>query len=106
MPRPVPNIAPVEPICVDFPTGAKVLDVSLWTLRNYVAEGLLPTIEYPSGKHPGEKSRRRVLLVSDLRAFALKHRTAGPELPTNRADHDADQPATTATESREQKRRR
>jgi hypothetical protein len=63
-----------RPICVDVKAAAAAIGVSVWTLRDYIAQGLLPTVKLPS-RFPGESSRRVLIAVGDLEAFVAKHRS-------------------------------
>lgn len=62
------------PLCVDVKRAAASIGVSVWVLRDYIDRGLLPTVKFPSTKHPGENSRRVLIAVADLEAFVARHR--------------------------------
>jgi Helix-turn-helix domain len=66
------------PIAVSVEVGAEMIDVSPTTFRSYIDQKLIPVVELPSAKHHGEKSRRVLILVDDLRAFVEKHRVTEP----------------------------
>ena len=70
----VPDPVDVAPLCVDVKAAAKSIGVSVWTLRSYIDEGLIPTVKLPSSKHPGETSRRVLIAVDDLKVFIDRHR--------------------------------
>jgi hypothetical protein len=72
----VSDLVDVAPLCVDVKTAAASIGVSVWTLRSYIDEGLIPTVKLPSSKHPGEISRRVLIAVEDLRLFVNQHREA------------------------------
>jgi hypothetical protein len=63
----------VNPLNVDLKTGAALIGCSVWMLRRYIHDGLLPTVKLP-GRYDGEKSRRVLLKVSDLEEFVQRHR--------------------------------
>jgi hypothetical protein len=65
---------PVAPLCLDVRAAAEAVGVSVWVLRRYIDEGLLPTIKFPSVKYDGETSRRVLISIDDLRAFVERHR--------------------------------
>ena len=65
---------PIAPLCVDVKTAAGAVGVSVWVLRRYIEDGLLPTVKFPSVKYSGEVSRRVLIAVADLEAFVAKHR--------------------------------
>jgi hypothetical protein len=64
----------VTPLCVDLKAAARLISVSVWTLRSYITEGLIATVKLPSSKHSGEVSRRVLISVEDLREFVRRHR--------------------------------
>ncbi len=64
----------MTPLCLDVKTAATSVGLSVWVLRRYIDEGLLPTVKFPSVKYPGETSRRVLIAVSDLEAFVAKYR--------------------------------
>jgi len=64
----------MTPLVVDIKEAAKAIGVSPWTVRNYIASGLLPKVSFPSAKRPGEQSRSVRIAVADLEAFVVKHR--------------------------------
>lgn len=66
------------PLCLDLKSAAASIGVSVWTLRRYVEDGLIPTVKFPSPKNDGELSRRVLIAVSDLQAFVAAHREARP----------------------------
>jgi hypothetical protein len=68
-----------EPLCVDLKEAARMLGVSIWTLRSWIDEGLIRTVKFPSSKHPGEISRRILISVDDLRDFVRQHRNGAAE---------------------------
>jgi predicted site-specific integrase-resolvase len=37
-----------EPLCLDLKSAAASLGISVWTLRRYVEDGLIPTVKFPS----------------------------------------------------------
>jgi hypothetical protein len=53
--------------------AAEALCISIWVLDRLIADRKLPTIKFPSTKHPGEDSRRVLISVDALRAFIEKH---------------------------------
>jgi hypothetical protein len=63
------DVENVAPLCVDAKVAARLLGVSVWTLRGYIDDGLIPTVKFPSCKYPGETSRRVLIAVDDLKAF-------------------------------------
>lgn len=67
----------MTPLCLDVKAAAASLGVSVWVLRNWIDEGLLPTVKFPSTKHPGERSRRVLISADDLKAFVERHRSGG-----------------------------
>jgi hypothetical protein len=70
----------VTPLVLDIKQAAAALSVSEWTLRRYIEDGLLPTVQMPSAKHPGERSRRVLIAVTDLEAFVANlPRSTSPE---------------------------
>jgi len=69
----------LTPLVVDVKEAAASLGVSVWTLRRYVAERLIPVVEFPSTAHASERNRRLLFSVDDLRAFREQHRNARPE---------------------------
>lgn len=66
----------MTPLCLDVKEAAAAVGVSTWTVRKWIDDGELPTIKFPSVKYPGEKGKRILILVDDLKAFAEKHRVA------------------------------
>ena len=66
----------MTPLVLDVNAAAKMIGVSPWVLRRYIDDGLLPTVKFPSAKHPGERSRRVLIAVADLEAFVARHREA------------------------------
>jgi len=62
---------------LDVKAAAAFLGVSPWVLRRFIDDGLLPTVKYPSAKHPGENSRRVLLAVADLEEFVARYRRPG-----------------------------
>lgn len=65
----------MTPLCLDVKSAAASIGVSVWTLRSWIDEGLLPTVKFPSSKHPGEMSRRVLVSADDLKAFVERHRS-------------------------------
>ncbi len=63
-----------EPLCLSVKEAAASIGVSPWTLRQYIAEGLLPTMRFPSTKYHGESTRRVLIAADDLRAFVARFR--------------------------------
>ena len=66
--------APTSPRLVDLHAAAAYLGLSFWTIRDYVQQGLIPTVELPAlSPREGERRReglRRVLVdLRDLDAF-------------------------------------
>ena len=61
-------------LVVGVKEGAAILGVSQWVFRNLIADGLLPTVRFPSAKCPGESNRRILVAVADLEAFVAKYR--------------------------------
>jgi predicted site-specific integrase-resolvase len=64
----------VNPLVLNRKDAARALDVSVWVLDRYIADGLLPTVKLPSTKRPGEDNRRVLISVVDLEAFVAKYR--------------------------------
>ena len=62
------------PLCVDVRQAAQMLGVSVWTVREYVAAGDLPTIKLPATKGSQTRSRRVLISVADLEAFVARCR--------------------------------
>ena len=68
------SAADAEILCVDLKTAATAIGQSVWTLRGYIDEGLIPTMKFPSSKYPGETSRRVLIAVDDLKEFVQRCR--------------------------------
>ncbi len=64
----------MTPLVLSRKEAAESLQVSVWVLDRYIADGLLPTVVLPSTKNPGERNRRVLVAVADLQAFVVKHR--------------------------------
>lgn len=64
-----------EPLCLSVKEAAASVGVSVWTLRQWIAEGLIPTMRFPSTKYGGEPTRRILIAADDLRAFVARFRT-------------------------------
>ena len=65
--------APTPPaLCVDVRRAAEMLSVSEWTVRAWLANGVLPVVKLP-GVQPGTVSRRVLIRVSDLERFRDNH---------------------------------
>lgn len=67
----------MTPLCVDVKEAATLLRISVWSVRRHIDDGDLPTVQFPSGKIPGTRSRRILIAVADLEAFVATHRTEG-----------------------------
>lgn len=61
-------------ICYGIKEAAAALCVCTKTVRQWVDDGELPTIQFPSVKYPGERGKRILILADDLKAFAERHR--------------------------------
>jgi excisionase family DNA binding protein len=66
------------PAVLTVEQSAEYIGVSEWSVRRYVADGLIPTVRYPSAKHPGEQSRRVLIRREDLDAFVARQVTGQP----------------------------
>lgn len=66
-----------EPQLVDERRAGEMLGLSYWTIREYVAAGLIPTVTPPSPLNHHRKLRRKLIDVADLRAFIAAHKTGG-----------------------------
>lgn len=62
-------------ICVDVHTAARMIGVSVWSVREYIAAGELATIKLPATKGPEMRSRRVLIAVTDLEAFVARCRS-------------------------------
>ncbi len=67
----------MTPVCVGVNDAAAMMGVCARTIRDWVDSGALPTVKPPSTKYPGERGKRILILVDDLKAFAEKHREVG-----------------------------
>lgn len=65
-----------DPILLDVKSAAAALSVCTKTIRQWIDSGALATVKLPSTRYAGEQSRRILILVDDLKAFAEKHREA------------------------------
>lgn len=72
--RPEDVGVPLDRLCVDVKTGAAMLGLSEWTLRQYIDAGFLPVIRFPSTRGDEGQSRRLLLSTEDLKAFRDQHR--------------------------------
>lgn len=62
------------PLCLDVKSAAASLGVSVWVVRRWIDDGLLPTVKFPSAKHVGATSRRILIAAEDLKAFVDRYR--------------------------------
>jgi Helix-turn-helix domain len=62
------------PICYGIKEAAAALCVCTKTIRDLIDAGELPTVKLPSVKYAGERGKRILILVDDLKAFAEKHK--------------------------------
>jgi hypothetical protein len=69
-------------LLIDRRAAAEMLNVSVWVLDRYIAEGVLPTVKLPSTKHTGDTSRRVLIAVEDLRALVEKCRSGPVDVET------------------------
>jgi len=60
-------------LCIDIETAAEAIGMSETVVRGFVDRGLLPIVKFPGAKQ-GERSRRVLIAVEDLRAFVDAHR--------------------------------
>jgi hypothetical protein len=67
-----------DTLIVNVAEAARQLGVSAWTVRRYIADGLLPVVEFPSTSHRGERNRRVLISIEDLKGFRDRYRTAQP----------------------------
>jgi hypothetical protein len=67
----------MTPLVLSRHQAAESLQVSVWVLDRYIADGILPTVILPSTKNHGERNRRVLISVADLEAFVVKHRETG-----------------------------
>jgi len=65
-------------ICLGVRDAANAMGVCEKTIRQWIDDGQLPTVAFPSVKYPGERGKRILILVDDLKAFAEKHRAVQP----------------------------
>ena len=72
-----PSHKALQPLCVDVKQGSAALGVSAWVFRRWIAEGRIPTVQFPSTKYVDEKSRRVLVAVADLEKFVAACREAG-----------------------------
>lgn len=63
----------MTPLVLSRKDAALALNVSVWVLDRYIADRLLPTIQFPSTRHRDEKNRRVLISVEALRVFVDKH---------------------------------
>lgn len=70
------DVGPVSgPRLMNLHHGAEYLGVSYWSLRDYVLQGLIPTVQMPAlrtregGRQPGQTLRRVLIDRFDLDAF-------------------------------------
>ena len=61
-------------ITVSVEVAAEMLDMAPSVLRDHINRGEVPVVKFPSTKRAGEQSRRVVILVDDLKAFAERYR--------------------------------
>lgn len=61
-------------ICLGIKEAAAALGVCTKTIRQWIDDGQLPVVKFPSVKYPHERGKRILILVDDLRAFAERHR--------------------------------
>jgi predicted site-specific integrase-resolvase len=64
----------MTPLCLGIKDAAAAMGVCTKTVRQWIDDGVLPTVKLPSVKYPGEQGKRILILVDDLKTFAEKHR--------------------------------
>jgi hypothetical protein len=62
----------VNLLVLDVKGAAAALGVGETAVRRFIEDGLIPTVQMPSAKYPGEQSRRILIAVSDLEAFVAR----------------------------------
>jgi predicted site-specific integrase-resolvase len=68
------EVVRAEPLCLDIKAAAASVGVSVWVLRRWINEGLLPTVKFPSTSDSRTPSRRVLIAADDLRAFVNQYR--------------------------------
>lgn len=66
----------VTPRLLDIQSAAVYLSVSEWTLRSWIADGLLAPVELPSVRNKREKNRRLLFDRLALDSFVDARRSA------------------------------
>ena len=67
------DVAAAPTLCVDVRRAAKMLAVSPWTVRAWIANGDLPVVRLPAVRG-GDSTRRVLIAVADIEAFVKRHR--------------------------------
>lgn len=67
----------MTPLVYSLQEAAAALGVSEWSVRRFVADGLLPAVRYPSTRDTGRGNRRVLISVDALRAFRDQHQEGG-----------------------------
>src|SRR5262245_44833476 len=81
MPEITLSPASSAPFVVGAKDAARLLGSEPTQVRRWIADGLLPSIRYPSTRRAGESSRRILVPIADLEQFVEQHRTAEPAPP-------------------------
>jgi hypothetical protein len=70
------SVSPTTPRLMDLASGARYMSVSIWTLRDLIANGTLRRVQLAM---PGGRDLRRVLLdVRDLDALVERSKEPAP----------------------------
>ena len=80
--KPKPKVFRVTAVpatrCVSVQQVAEWLDVSEWTVREYIHSGKLVAVKLPPTRGPEATNRRVLVAVSDFDAFVAQHRGVTP----------------------------
>jgi hypothetical protein len=60
---------------LDLVSVGRVLGLSVWTVREYVSAGVLPTVTFPCPLNPKRALRRKLVDRADLDRFIAAHKS-------------------------------
>jgi len=64
--------AEVEPLLLDERHAAALCGISFWSMRELVAAGEIPTVQFPNPIDPRRPMRRKLIDRADLLAYIQK----------------------------------